>query len=782
MVIPLLASAFDFEVDGICYKITSSVESVVAVTYYSAEESDNSCKYIGAIEIPSTVDYDSTTYSVAAIGRFAFHYCNSLNSVIIPESVTSIGWGAFEGCIGLTTVAMPKCLMSMESSIFKGCSNLTYIDIPEGIVSVGSESFEGCSSLISISIPESVTSIERSAFEGCSSLTSIIIPEGVTSIGSYAFNGCSSLASITIPEGVRSIENSTFRGCNSLSSIIIPKGLTSVGYYAFEGCSSLASITIPEGVTSIGSNAFTDCSGELFVNCNVPSKAFVGSRFSKVTIGEDVTSVGEESFYNCTQLHSVIIGSGVLTIGSDAFYGTPKEKVSWLTNVPPSGYRYADGLINYVGNSQYLDLTNTKEYPYISSLFEVDGVTYVPNPTNMTCDVIDCRYSNIGAQIRIDSIVTYRGKQLQVGTVMPYTFYKNDCVQSIKIDCNGDVAYGVFYGCKNLTSLFLGDNVLNVGEDAFYNCKHLEFFEIGRSLKNIGSNAFYGCRDIKSVTCHAKQPPLCGSMALDDIDKWTCTLNVPMKAVERYQTANQWESFFFVEGFQVEENVVTFVVDGETYGTVGVEYGEEIFLLDVPQKEGYTFSGWKDVPEVMPANDVTISGTFTVNKYLVTFKIGDEVIAVDSLEYGATIVAPEAPEKEGYAFDGWGEVAEAVPANDVTYEGTYTVNIYKVYYYVGEELVHTAEVAYGEAIPEYVYEPTEEGYTFLGWVGETYETMPAHDVTYVANIDNGIDAVSTDNGQQSTVIYDLMGRKVLDTENLKGGIYIVNGRKVIVNN
>ena len=60
-------------------------------------------------------------------------------------------------------------------------------------------------------------------------------------------------------------------------------------------------------------------------------------------------------------------------------------------------------------------------------------------------------------------------------------------------------------------------------------------------------------------------------------------------------------------------------------------------------------------------------------------------------------------------------------------------------------MVHTAEVAYGEAIPEYIYETTTEGDEFVGWIGETYDTMPAHDVTYVANIVNGIDAMSTDN-------------------------------------
>ena len=83
----------------------------------------------------------------------------------------------------------------------------------------------------------------------------------------------------------------------------------------------------------------------------------------------------------------------------------------------------------------------------------------------------------------------------------------------------------------------------------------------------------------------------------------------------------------------------------------------------------------------------------------------------------------------------------------------------------------------GQAIPEYTYEP-EEGYTFLGWLGEAYETMPAHDVTYTANIDDAIKQLTIDNGQLT--IYDLTGRKVTDTENLKGGIYIINGRKVVV--
>ena len=60
---------------------------------------------------------------------------------------------------------------------------------------------------------------------------------------------------------------------------------------------------------------------------------------------------------------------------------------------------------------------------------------------------------------------------------------------------------------------------------------------------------------------------------------------------------------------------------------------------------------------------------------------------------------------------------------------------------------------YGEAIPEYINEPSEEGYAFLGWIGETYETMPAHDVTYTANIDNDIENLEFNIQNLSKVVF-----------------------------
>ena len=89
-------NAHDFEVDGIYYKITSSADNTVSVTYEGS--SSNSAVYTGSIVIPSNVTYNGSEFTVKSIGNNAFFGCSSLTSVTIPNSVTSIGSGAFSNC------------------------------------------------------------------------------------------------------------------------------------------------------------------------------------------------------------------------------------------------------------------------------------------------------------------------------------------------------------------------------------------------------------------------------------------------------------------------------------------------------------------------------------------------------------------------------------------------------------------------------------------------------------------------------------------------------------
>ena len=76
---------------------------------------------------------------------------------------------------------------------FDWCQSLQSVTIPNSVKSIGNGAFSGCESLQSITIPNSVKSIGDYAFSGCDSLQSITILNSVTSIGNHAFSSCESL-------------------------------------------------------------------------------------------------------------------------------------------------------------------------------------------------------------------------------------------------------------------------------------------------------------------------------------------------------------------------------------------------------------------------------------------------------------------------------------------------------------------------------------------------------------------------------------------------------------
>ena len=140
MMLSLQAMAYDFSYTyqgkTLYYNITS--ENTVEVTY----------TYIsGDVVIPSTVQYDGTTYSVTSIGERAFRNCSSLTSITIPNSVTSIGDKAFEKCSSLASVTIPTGVTSIGDEAFEDCSGLTSVRcLATDPPSIGSSSFSGISS------------------------------------------------------------------------------------------------------------------------------------------------------------------------------------------------------------------------------------------------------------------------------------------------------------------------------------------------------------------------------------------------------------------------------------------------------------------------------------------------------------------------------------------------------------------------------------------------------------------------------------------------------------
>ena len=103
MLLPMVASAYDCEVDGIYYSRLSADEFVV--TY-----GDN--KYTGDVVIPETVTYRDKVFKIVQIGYHAFSGCTSLTSVTIPQNVTAIESSAFQNCKSLTSISIPAIEVS----------------------------------------------------------------------------------------------------------------------------------------------------------------------------------------------------------------------------------------------------------------------------------------------------------------------------------------------------------------------------------------------------------------------------------------------------------------------------------------------------------------------------------------------------------------------------------------------------------------------------------------------------------------------------------------------
>ena len=156
--------------------------------------------------------------------------------------------------------------------------------------------------------------------------------------------------------------------------------------------------------------------------------------------------------------------------------------------------------------------------------------------------------------------------------------------------------------------------------------------------------------------------------------------------------------------------------------------GTPITPPEAPTREGYTFMGWEPaIPETMPAGDMTVVAQWRINSYSLTYKVDGEVYKNYEVEYGSTITPESAPAKEGYTFSGWSEIPETMPAEDVTVTGSFTINSYTLTYKVDGIVYKKISVEYGTAlIPEPV--PAKRGMTFSGW-GKVPKTMPAKNVT-----------------------------------------------------
>lgn len=505
--LPVVASAYDAEVDGIYYDLTGNAATVTS----------GDTKYSGEVEIPATFTYGGKSYIVVAIGQRAFYSCGDLTSVGIPGNVTSIGKHAFYNC-----------------------GKLTSINIPKSVTSIGDYAFYVCQGLTSVTLPENLTAIGLGVFMMCSSLTSITIPKGVASIGNYAFMECGKLTSVV--SKIRSpfaFGNDAFYNLPSTCVLTVPKGKRDV-YIAAGWTESLFKGGVVEDDSPSPNIAFaddavksicvakwdTDGDGELSMDeaAEVTDLGTVFKENIEITSFDELqyftslTGIPIQAFRRCWELTSIAIPSSVNIIGRDAFEECENlERViipdiaAWCNITfandyanPLSGGHYIytfaeeydgeydeeevteDGLVEVKEIVIPFGITKINDYTFIDA-YSLESVTI---PWGVTAIGDHAFYMNSLKSLTIPGSVTTIG----------YRAFDNCNITSLTIPSSvttiGDLA---FASNNMMASLTIENGVVSIGKSAFFLCRSLTSVTIPESVTSIGESAFSGCSALTSI-------------------------------------------------------------------------------------------------------------------------------------------------------------------------------------------------------------------------------------------------------------------------------------------
>ena len=548
-----------FEVDGIVYvPVNPSARTCDAITcsYDSTATSisiDETVSYKGiAMSVENVMPYTSygqTTVNTlnlspkCDIGDYAFYGCTGITNATISNE-GNIGASAFEGAMQSGDATLKVTIPGViEERGFYGCTNLKTAEINI----VGGEDIEDSSAPLTFDDWTSTNTAHDSYssktytfnVQGESTLsfdwwvssesghdkliatldgTAILEKSGTTS-GTFTTTVGSGSHTLVVKYS-KDYSDSRGQDKAKVSNInVVSRGASaslSIGHEAFRGCNNLSSITLGDSIKSIGSFAFYGC-----------------SKLAEVTIPNKTTSLGAYCFSGNSLLANIDLGNGLKAIGQSCFSGCSMPEIS----IPAS--------VTSIGKYTFNNCSSLADVVIEDRTSELTLGSNGSSPLFASCP-LDSVY--IGGKIKYNT-----------SSSSGYSpFYRNTSLRTIVITDEEEEIYdNEFYGCTSLKNVTMGDGVKKIGNWAFSGCSNLDYFNFGSGMQSIGDETFSDCTNLTMLISYAQVPPTCGSMALDDINKWSCVLKVPESSISTYQAADGWKEFFFIESLPTAITEIT---------------------------------------------------------------------------------------------------------------------------------------------------------------------------------------------------------------------------------
>lgn len=540
LLLPCLAVAHDFEVDGIYYNITSEEKKTVEVTDPSDKKVVDG-GYKDVVFIPEKVSYGGKEYTVTAIGERAFEYNYELLSVAMPNTIRSIKEFAFNGCINLKSLTISSEVSEIGDYAFMGlrslehlavdCHNKTFDSrgdcnaiirtmtntllvgckatvIPDGVEVIAGNAFISCQDTsiepFELNFPPSVEIIEPFAFNCCYPLSAVTFSEGLRRIGRWAFMG-TSIECLEIPASVTEIDEQAFISCDSLKVIKVRKGNNV--YDSRKGCNAI--IESATGRLLRGSEGTTIVPDGVKV---ISSCAFYGSKIKKIKLPSSLETIERGAFTECKELKKLVIPGSVRKIHYEILMDSGVEEViveNGVEEIPEYAF-FECPKLRYVSLPESL-----KEFGRY-------GAVFVDCPELVRVDVDkDNEYYYSNGQVLVDK----RTKTIIDG-----------------------------WGTEICNAADFPKELLptSIGNGAFRKHSLLRYVILPATIESVGDGAFSGCKSLRQLNCHAVVPPVLGEdvFKLDEVNGIVLTplqeqlnLLVPEASVEAYKNAPGWKDF-----------------------------------------------------------------------------------------------------------------------------------------------------------------------------------------------------------------------------------------------
>ena len=286
------------------------------------------------------------------------------------------------------------------------------------------------------------------------------------------------LTEITVPSQVNGVAitkigSNALKGANALTTLTLPSTVTEIEEFGLADLKSLKNLTVTSSLASVGRLALRN-------SVNV----------TKLIVKSQTASVSDIIVMGTSEIAKILNGLGdfSLSVSGDKYVVTTSDEVYFLDN-QKFVYTADNKLVAYLGVASEITV-----YDFIVEIgdrvFENRNITKITIPNSVLRIGANAFRNTLLTEIKLPENLEYLGEGAFSGSAISSVVIPKTLTAIPRL---------AFKDCFNLTSVELGDNIVEIGYGAFMNAVKLDSIELPSGARNIGDFAFYGASALRKV-------------------------------------------------------------------------------------------------------------------------------------------------------------------------------------------------------------------------------------------------------------------------------------------